>query len=98
MATVIFQKLTPTKLVAGLGIGSIAIDVALKDILENFHARFPTLLRKLMRIGVNIEWEGLRGKVEEISIRDTFLRNRLGELLIVANSYLFKNPVKVLAD
>lgn len=97
-ATVIFPGLTPTKLVAGLGIGSIAIGLAFKDIFENFLAGFLILLRKPMRIGDDIDCLGLTGKVEEISIRDTFLRKRSGELLIVPNSYLFKNPVKILTD
>lgn len=97
-ATVIFPNLTPTKLVAGLGIGSIAIGLAFKDIFENFLAGFLILLRKPMRIGDDIECEGLSGKVEEISIRDTFLRKRSGELVIVQNRHLFKNPVHVLTD
>ncbi|PRY22257.1 small-conductance mechanosensitive channel [Aliiruegeria haliotis] len=97
-ATVVFPNLTPTKLVAGLGIGSIAIGLAFKDIFENFLAGFLILLRKPMRIGDDIECEGLSGTVEEISIRDTFLRKRSGELVIVPNSHLFKNPVKILTD
>lgn len=97
-ATVIFPNLTPTKLVAGLGIGSIAIGLAFKDIFENFLAGFLILLRKPMRIGDDIECEGLSGRVEEITIRDTFLRKRSGELVIVPNSHLFKNPVKILTD
>lgn len=97
-ATLIFPNLTPTKLLAGLGLGSIAIGLAFKDIFENFLAGFLILLRKPMRIGDDIECEGLSGQVEEISIRDTMLRKRSGELILVPNSYLFKNPVKVLTD
>ena len=97
-ATIVFPNLTPTKLVAGLGIGSIAIGLAFKDTFENFLAGFLILLRKPMRIGDDIECEGLSGKVENISIRDTFLRKRSGELVIVPNSHLFKNPVEILTD
>ncbi|QFS85197.1 mechanosensitive ion channel family protein [Roseivivax sp. THAF197b] len=97
-ATVVFPNLTPTNLVAGLGIGSIAIGLAFKDIFENFLAGFLILLRKPMRIGDDIVCEALRGRVEEISIRDTFLRKRSGELVIVPNSFLFKNPVEILTD
>lgn len=97
-ATVVFPNLTPTKLVAGLGVASIAIGLAFKDIFENFLAGFLILLRKPMRIGDDIECEGLSGRVEEVTIRDTFLRKRSGELIIVPNSYLFKNPVKILTD
>lgn len=97
-ATLLFPNLTPTKLLAGLGVGSIAIGLAFKDIFENFLAGFLILLRKPMRIGDDIECEGLSGQVEEISIRDTMLRKRSGELILVPNSFLFKNPVKVLTD
>jgi len=47
-----------------------------------------------MRIGDDIECEGLSGQVEHISIQDTFLRKRSGELILVPNSFIFKNPVK----
>ena len=97
-ATVVFPNLTPTKLLAGLGVGSIAVGLAFKDIFENFLAGFLILLRKPMRIGDDIECEGLKGRVEEISIRDTFLRERSGELILVPNSFLYKNPVTVLTD
>lgn len=97
-ATIIFPNLTPTKLLAGLGIGSIAIGLAFKDIFENFLAGFLILLRKPMRIGDDIECEDLSGQVEHISIRDTFLRKRSGELILVPNSFLYKNPVKILTD
>ena len=97
-ATLLFPNLTPTKLLAGLGVGSIAIGLAFKDIFENFLAGFLILLRKPMRIGDDIECEGLSGQVEEISIRDTMLRKRSGELILVPNSFLFKNPVKIITD
>ena len=97
-ATLVFPNLTPTKLLAGLGLGSIAVGLAFKDIFENFLAGFLILLRKPMRIGDDIECGDLNGQVEHISIRDTFLRQRSGELILVPNSYLYKNPVKILTD
>lgn len=97
-ATVMFPNLTPTKMLAGLGIGSIAVGLAFKDIFENFLAGFLILFRKPMRIGDDIECEGLKGRVEQISIRDTFLRQRSGELILVPNSFIFKNPVRILTD
>ncbi|WP_306259726.1 mechanosensitive ion channel family protein [Pararhizobium sp. IMCC21322] len=97
-ATLVFPGLTPTKLLAGLGIGSIAIGLAFKDIFENFLAGFLILLRKPMRIGDDIECEDLSGRVEQISVRDTFLRKRSGELVLVPNSCIYKNPVRILTD
>ncbi|MGS4883396.1 mechanosensitive ion channel family protein [Roseibium sp. MB-4] len=97
-ATLLFPNLTPTKLLAGLGLGSIAVGLAFKDIFENFLAGFLILLRKPMRIGDDIKCGDLNGQVEHISIRDTFLRQRSGELILVPNSFLYKNPVKILTD
>ncbi len=97
-ATVLFPNLTPTKLLAGLGLGSIAIGLAFKDIFENFLAGILILIRKPMKIGDDIDCEGVSGRVEQITIRDTYLRKRSGELVLVPNSFLYKNPTKVLTD
>ncbi|WP_349539653.1 mechanosensitive ion channel family protein [Sagittula sp. NFXS13] len=96
--TILFPNLTPTKLLAGLGLGSIAIGLAFKDIFENFLAGFLILLRKPMRHGDDIECDGISGRVEKITIRDTYVRKRSGELILVPNSHLFKNPVEILTD
>ena len=97
-AAVVFPNLTPTKLLAGLGLGSIAIGLAFKDIFENFLSGILILLRKPMQIGDDIEAELITGRVEAITVRDTYLRKRSGELVVVPNSFLFKNPIKILTD
>ena len=51
-----------------------------------------------MRIGDDIECEEVSGRVEDITIRDTYVRKRSGELILVPNSYLYKNPTKVVTD
>ncbi len=97
-ATILFPNLTPTKLLAGFGLGTIAIGLAFKDIFENFLSGILILVRQPMRIGDDVECEGVEGRVEEITLRDTYLRKRSGELVLVPNSFLFKNPVQVLTD
>lgn len=96
--TVVFPDLTPTKMLAGLGLGTIAIGLAFQDTFENFLAGILILLREPMRIGDDIDCEGITGRVEEISVRDTYIRQRSGELILVPNAFLFKNPLKVLTD
>ena len=99
VATIIaFPNLTPTKMLAGLGIGSVAIGFAFKDVFENFLAGIIILLRREMRIDDFIECEGIAGKVENILVRETHIRQTDGQLVIVPNSLLFKNPLTILTD
>ena len=93
-----FPNLTPTKMLAGLGIGSVAIGFAFKDIFENFLAGIIILLRREMRINDFIECVGLEGKVENILVRETHIRQTDGQLVIIPNSMLFKNPVTIRTD
>ena len=97
-ATILFPTLTPGNLLAGLGIGSIAIGFAFKDIFENFVAGIFILLREPMRIGDFVECEGVEGYVETITLRDTYIRRTDGQLVLVPNAMLFTNPVFVLTD
>jgi len=97
-ATIALPGLTPGEALAGLGIGSIAIGLAFKDIFENFLAGILLMMRKPMRIGDFIECEGVEGKVEDITIRDTFVRRTDGVLVMLPNAFLYKNPVYVLTD
>lgn len=97
-AVVIVPELTPASLLAGLGIGAVAIGFAFQDIFENFLAGVLIMVREKMRIGDVIECEGITGKVEHINMRETHVRKLSGELTIVPNSILFKNPVKILTD
>ncbi|WP_202386144.1 mechanosensitive ion channel family protein [Allopontixanthobacter confluentis] len=89
---------TPASLIAGLGIGAVAIGFAFQDIFENFLAGVLIMLREKMRIGDVIECEGISGKVEHITLRETHIRKLSGEVTLVPNSILFKNPVQILTD
>jgi small-conductance mechanosensitive channel len=89
---------TPASLFAGLGIGAVAIGFAFQDIFENFLAGMLLMARDKMRMGDVIECEGIVGKVERITLRETHVRSLSRELTVVPNSVLFKNPVEILTD
>ena len=89
---------TPASVIAGLGIGAVAIGFAFQDIFENFLAGVLIMLREKMRIGDVIECDGITGKVEHITLRETYVRKLSGEVTLVPNSMLFKNPVEILTD
>lgn len=94
-AAIVFPSLTPAKILAALGLGSIAIGFAFQDIFENFLAGVMIMLRRTMRIGDFIECEGVEGKIEQINIRDTYIRQTDNQLVLMPNSKLFKNEVYV---
>ncbi len=96
--SVLFPSVKPSSVLAALGVGGIAIGFAFKDIFENFMAGAMIMLRKPMRLGDFIQCEGVEGKIEEILIRDTYVRQNDGQLVLVPNAMLFKNPVYVRTD
>jgi small conductance mechanosensitive channel len=97
-ATIALPGLSPSEALAGIGIGSIAVGLAFRDIFENFLAGLLILLRQPMRIGDFVECQDVGGVVERITIRDTYLRRTDGVLTMLPNAFLYKNPVRVLTD
>lgn len=97
-ATIILPGMTAASILAGLGIGAVAIGFAFQDIFENFLAGILIMIRKKMRIGDVIECEGITGKVELITLRETHVRKLSNEVTIVPNAMLFKNPVEIFTD
>lgn len=95
---IVFPGLTPGKALATLGLGSIAIGFAFKDIFENFFAGILLLWRFPFENGDFIECEGISGRVEDVTIRNTLIRKTTGELVVTPNATLFKNPVNVLTN
>ena len=95
---VVLPGVTAGSLLAVLGLGSVAVGFAFKDIFENFLAGVLIMMRRKMRIGDMIECEGVEGRVEQITLRETYLRLLSAELTIVPNSFLFKNPVRIVTD
>ena len=95
---VLLPGVTAGNLLTIVGFGSVAIGFAFKDIFENFLAGVLIMMRKKMRIGDHIECEGIEGRVEQITLRETYLRRLDSQLTIVPNSFLFKNPVLIITD
>ena len=97
-ATIAFPTVTLGKILAAAGVGGIAIAFAAKDTLENFFAGIMLLVREPFRKGDFIECEELEGKVEDITVRDTRIRQTDGQLIVAPNAMFYKNPVTVLTD
>lgn len=97
-AMVMFPGLTPSKALGGLGLISVAVGLAFKDIFENFFAGMLILWKFPFENGDFIECNGVMGRVEEVNIRMTKIRETSGELVVMPNATLFKNAVEVLTD
>ncbi|MDQ3482972.1 MAG: mechanosensitive ion channel [Pseudomonadota bacterium] len=95
---VLLPGVTAGSLLTVIGFGSVAIGFAFKDIFENFVAGILIMLRKKMRIGDQIECQDVGGRIEQITLRETYLRRLDNQLTIVPNAYLFTNPVRIVTD
>ena len=96
--TIVFPSVTPADLLTALGLGSIAIGFAFKDIFENFVAGILILFREPFRLGDHIMCDDLEGQIEDITIRDTYIRRTDGQRVVVPNAMLFKEPVTIRTD
>ena len=77
-----------TSVLAGLGIGGIAIALAAKDTVENLFGSITVLFDKPFNVGDAISIEGVSGVVENIGLRSTRLRTPENSLLTIPNSKL----------
>ncbi len=96
--TVLFPSITPDKALATLGLGSVAVGFAFKDTFENFLAGALILFREPFAIGDYVECQEVEGQVEDITIRDSYIRQTDGQLVVMPNHDLFDNPVTVRTD
>lgn len=93
-----FPSVTPASILTGLGLGTVAIGFAFRDILENFLAGTLILYREPFRLGDCIECGGTEGFVEEVTSRDTHVRRTDGQRVVLPNAMLLKEQVTVRTD
>ncbi len=94
-AVVIFPAFKPGDLIAGLGITSVAIGFAFKDILQNFFAGVLILWRQPFVVGDQIRSGEFEGTVEDINIRSTRLKTYDGELAVLPNGDVYTRAILV---
>lgn len=84
-----------TGLVAGLGIGGIAVALAAQNILGDLFASLCIVLDKPFAVGDFIDaGGGCLGLVESVGLKTTRLRSLTGEQIVLANTDLLKNPIR----
>src|SRR5690606_1820118 len=87
-------KVNVAALVAGLGVGGIAIAFALKDSLENLLSSFMILMDKPFVIGDYIKIAGVEGNVERVGFRSTLIRTPDKTLVSMPNRNLITNNLE----
>ena len=85
----------PGQLVQLLGISSVAIGFAFRDILQNFLAGILLLLTEPFKIGDQIRFGDYEGIVEDVQTRATMLRTYDSRRIVIPNAELFTNSVTV---
>ena len=94
--TIVFPSVTPGSLIAGLGIGGVALGFAFQDVFQNLLAGILILLREPFRVGDEITSGAYTGTVEAIETRATFIRTYDGQRVIIPNSQIYTEPVSVI--
>lgn len=86
---------TPAKLIGALGIGSVAIGFAFKDIFQNLLSGILLLISEPFRIGDQIVSGNYEGTVEDIKIRATTIKTYDGRQVVIPNSDLYTSVLTV---
>ena len=87
-----------TTLLAGLGIGGLAVALAAQDTLKNLFGSFMIMIDKPFKVGDRIVAEGFDGFVEEIGFRSTRLRTFPGHLISIPNEKMSTVSVENIAE
>ena len=82
-----------TAMIAGLGIGGLALALAAQDSVKNIFAGIMIFLDKPFRIKDRIQVDGFDGIVEEVGLRSTRLRTLEGRIVTIPNSRFTDNSV-----
>ncbi|MCU0438608.1 MAG: mechanosensitive ion channel family protein [Raineya sp.] len=82
-----------TTLVAGLGIGGLAVALAGKETLENLFASFTIFLDKPFITGDLVQVGGILGRVEKVGFRTTRIRTVERSLITLPNKMMIDQPL-----
>lgn len=82
-----------TALIAGLGVGGIAIGLASQKILGDLFASISIVLDKPFRVGDFIRFNDVSGTVMHIGMKSTRIRSLSGEEIVLSNSDLLNGRI-----
>lgn len=82
-----------TTFVASLGIGGVAIALAVQNILGDLFASMSIAVDKPFEVGDSITVDNFSGTVEHVGLKTTRVRALGGEQIIISNAELLRNTV-----
>ena len=96
-AVIVFPNFSPAELIQLLGLGSVAVGFAFRDVLQNFLVGILLLLNEPFSIGdqIIVDDGDFEGTVENIDGRATTIRTYDGRRVVVPNSKLYTGSVVV---
>ncbi len=83
-----------TSVVAGLGIGGIAVAMAVKDVLSDLIASISIYMDKPFKVGERVKVGTESGTVKSVGIKTTRIKTLSGEELVVPNKQLAESQIK----
>jgi small-conductance mechanosensitive channel len=86
-----------TGLIAGLGIGGIAIGLAAKGIFDDLFAALAILFDRPFKRGDSVRWDQTSGTVEAIGLKTTRVRSINGEQVVISNANLLNKELHNMA-
>ncbi|SEM89994.1 Small-conductance mechanosensitive channel [Sphingomonas gellani] len=94
-SVIVFPSVKPGTIISSLGIGSVAIGFAFKDILQNLLAGILLLINRPFRRGDQVIVKGFEGTVEHIQSRATLIKTYDGRRVIIPNSDIYTSAVTI---
>lgn len=94
-AVIVFPNFTPTGMLTSLGVGSLVLGLAFKDVLQNYLAGILLLVAEPFRSGDQVVFKEFEGTVEDVQPRATFIRTYDGRRVVIPNAELFTQSVTV---
>jgi small conductance mechanosensitive channel len=93
--TIILPSMKPADIFTSLGIGSVALGFAFKDILQNWLAGIFILIRRPFHRGDQIKVGEIEGTVQAVETRATLVKTFAGKLVIIPNTDIYTTSVTV---
>jgi small-conductance mechanosensitive channel len=93
--TIILPSMQPVDIFTSLGVGSVAVGFAFKDILQNWLSGVFILIRRPFHRGDQIKLGDIEGTVQAVETRATLVKTYSGRLVIIPNTEIYTKSLTV---